>query len=170
MNEHSELVKEARDLAFINDAWAGPAGEFRDVTQRNHKAVATTLRRLATIVEAHDKAPRFAANIKAIREQIDALERRSGGQAVNAELLAACKACDEVIAMFIAEYPCRDRDMWAELRAAGDLAKRTVENADAVDDCDECVKANLVRDAVRQLDTTGEAEWVDLDEFKAKGG
>lgn len=169
MNEHSDLVQNARKLA--EEIWcAGKIGSPVDRTP-------AMLRTLADIVEAYDKEPRFDENLKAIKEQFDSLDRRIGVQIVNEELHAACVGCHREIEAVIAPGGYRTNSAlhgasWDKLHAVDHLAQRAVKLADeakvgAVGDCDECVKASLVRDAIRQLDTTDKAEWVDLDEFKA---
>lgn len=161
MNDRSELVKEARALAVPI-----PTGENMLGSER-----AQVLLKLADIVEQRDKEPRFAANIKALREQIDALARRIAGQAVNEELVAACKVCDEAIAALLTHPFAVGNDSvdWCNLRAARHLAIRAAEKAEKVD-CEECVKAEMVQSAIAKLETRDTTEWVDLDEFKAKGG
>lgn len=123
MTDHSELLKEAREL-----------GNFRDETGtvRDYKR-ATALYKLADIVEAYDKQPSFDENFKALKEQLDDLDRRLGQSTVNDELLAACRTCAEVIEYTItlemSPFPFNDQDR-SKLSAACHLAKRAVENAD----------------------------------------
>lgn len=161
MSDHSELLKDARELVDEVARIPPKPPPYRNLLEE----CASIMHLLVGVVEEHGKQqPTFD------------------------ELLAAGRTCEETIKMFIAEYPCRQRDIWAELRAAGHLAKRAVEDADKVtfresslhihsptmpqgppctdDECEECVKASLARDAVRQI-KTGDNDFVDLDKFKA---
>ena len=96
MNDNSELVTEARELAEKLDKTIvrGELDGHFELIER----MAPLLRTLADIVEAYDKQPSFDENLAAIREQLDALDRRIGQQAVNDEAVEACRTCDEVIA------------------------------------------------------------------------
>lgn len=157
MNDHAELLKDARELA--KKIGSGEYDRIYWVTDSE------MLRTLADIVEQQDKPPDINAELLAACRTCDANNRPK----VDAfdELVVACRVCDETIEAFAGIlhegiYPNKPMSSeWINVRTAGYLAKQAVENAD---------KANLVKDARRQLDTIDEEDWIDLDEFKAEGG
>lgn len=106
MNDHVELLKDARDAAGeLDNAVNHLPNTLADCIKAPH-----IMRTLADIVEQQDK-------------QSD----------INAELLATCRTCDEAIEWVLgvndSPWPFNDKD-WTKLRAAGYLVKRAVEMTD----------------------------------------
>lgn len=150
MTDHTELLKDARELANNVDDDS-----------------ALVIWNLAGIVEARDK--RDAALEGRIERYLETKLLTVDG------LVAACKRCVEMIGIFTVGHPilpsasCTDEptgDDWINLEAARRLAKQAIEKADTLKSEDE-VKASLVADAVAQIET-GDNDFMDADEFKAQ--
>lgn len=119
MNEHAELLKEARELADRED---------RDCFIYRAK----TIRDLADLVEQQDKAQ--AESFKSVREQVKKdnaelfnvlVEEIEQQDKVISETVAACKTCDEAIGRLLSHPFAVGNDSadWCNLRAARHLAR-----------------------------------------------
>ena len=145
MNDHIELVKEARRLADIL--------EHSTLAFYACGGAARTFRTLADIVAAHDAV--IHVDGRQFMEVFD-------------EAVAACRTCDEEIEHVLDNVAfSNETDDEPRLRAAGHLAKRAVELADKA--AEERVKASLVKAAVHQIES-GDNDFRDADECQAEDG
>lgn len=90
-NKHAELIREARELAGKLDGFTAvpftggrPGGTVTHTPPTDDVCYhsSTMLIALVEIIEEQDKQPRFDENLKAIKEQLDDIERRIGVQDV----------------------------------------------------------------------------------------